>query len=150
MAPSPHSKKRKVAVAEPRLPTLSVVKQQSRRKEKSTHSRNDGQELHAEIDYAAYTLRRFTIAFAKTCVVTSLRFPVFTLIQELKAASQDCYSHLKVLHHAGSEEGVLYDKAAIRVWAADLQNVLQIPLARGVLRPPYVWERIDPVRRNRI
>jgi hypothetical protein len=157
MAPSPHSKKRKVAVAGAAasdvVSSKATVKTE---KKKSTHSRNvtDRKELHAEIDYAAYTLQEIHDRFQDLCRhVPAVPDNGFLLTdKELKAAKTATAALQKSSTMPVPEEACVYDKAAIRVWAADLQNVLQeFRLLVACSSPAtYVWARIDPVRRSRI
>jgi hypothetical protein len=146
MAPSPQSKKRKAAVAGAAASdVVSKVANVKTEKKKSTHSRNvtDRKELHAEIDYAAYTLQEIHDRFQDLCrQVPSVPDNGFLLTdKELKAAKTATAALQKSSTMPVPEEACIYDKPAIRVWAADLQNVLQeFRLLVACSSPAtYVW-----------
>jgi hypothetical protein len=147
MPPSPHSKKRKAAVAGAAAASdvVSKVATVKTEKKKSTHSRNvtDRKELHAEIDYAAYSLQEIHDRFQDLCrQVPAVPDNGFLLTdKELKAAKTAAAALQKSSTMPVPEEACLYDKPAIRVWAADLQNVLQeFRLLVACSSPAtYVW-----------
>jgi hypothetical protein len=150
MAPSPHSKKRKAAAAPAAAEKDSnVVSKTSSKivveKKKSTHSRNvtDRKELHAEIDYAAYSLQEIHDRFQDLCRnVPAVPDDGFLLTdKQLTAAKKENASQKKNSTMPVSQEACVYDKATIRIWAADLQNVLQeFRLLVACSSPAtYVW-----------
>lgn len=147
MAPSPHSKKRKAAVPGAAAATDVVASSKAiqTEKKKSTHSRNvtDRKELHAEIDYAAYSLQEIHDRFQDLCRhVPAVPDNGFLLTdKQLKEAKTATAALKKSSTMPVSEGTCVYDKKQIRIWAADLQNVLQeFRLLVACSSPAtYVW-----------